>query len=178
MEQNVDASTPVTPVAPVVENKQKGGNGLKIATAIACVVAVCGIGFGVYGMMQSAQRDSQISDLKVEVNDLETEISNLDSKKEEVVINTETITTDPDVTSQEPNNNSSETAAILLGTILDKNDSRTVFKIGDCTADGPSVKCPVIINGKDALISYNSTDSILRLSLSNNQYCAFIQSKT
>ena len=175
MEQNVDASTPVTPVAPVVENKQKGGNGLKIATAIACVVAVCGIGFGVYGMMQSAQRDSQISDLKVEVNDksakideLETEISNLDSKKEEVVINTETITTDPDVTSQEPNNNSSETAAILLGTILDKNDSRTVFKVGDCTADGPSVKCPVTVNGKDALISYNSTDSILRLSLSNN----------
>ena len=62
MEQNVDASAPVTPV---VENKQKGGNGLKIATAIACVVAVCGIGFGVYGMMQSSQKDDQISDLKV-----------------------------------------------------------------------------------------------------------------
>ncbi len=68
MEQNVDASAPVTPVAPVVENKQKSGNGLKIATAIACVVAVCGIGFGVYGIMQSSQKDSQISNLKNQIN--------------------------------------------------------------------------------------------------------------
>ena len=48
MEQNAEAGTPVVPV---VENKQKSGNGLKIATVIACIVAVCGIGFGVYGMM-------------------------------------------------------------------------------------------------------------------------------
>ena len=172
MEQNTDIGVPV---APMVENKQKSGNGLKITTVIACIVAVCGTGFGVYGMIQSSQKDGQISDLKVEVNDksakideLETEISNLDSKKEEVVIDTETITTDPGITSQEPNNNSSETAAILLGTMLDKNDSRTVFKVGDCTADGPSVKCPATVDGKDALISYNSNDSILRLSLPND----------
>ena len=65
MEQTADAGIPV---APVVENKQKSGNGLKIATAIACIVAVCGIGFGVYGMMQSSQKDSQISDLKTQVD--------------------------------------------------------------------------------------------------------------
>ncbi|MBR2803407.1 hypothetical protein IKE19_02455 [Candidatus Saccharibacteria bacterium] len=172
MEQNVDASAPVMPVAPVAENKQKGGNGLKITTAIACIVAICGIGFGVYGMMQSYEKDSQISDLKVEINDkiikieeFETKISDLNNKIEEVDTDTETITSD--TTGQETSNDDGKTT-ILLGEMLDKNDNRTVFKIGDCTADGPSVKCPVTVNGKDALISYNSTDSILRLSLSNN----------
>ncbi len=64
MEQNADTGVPVAPIA---ENKQKSGNGLKIATAIACVVAVCGIGFGVYGMIQSAQKDGQISNLKAQI---------------------------------------------------------------------------------------------------------------
>ena len=66
MEQNVDTGAPM---APVVENKRKSGNGLKIATAIACVVAVCGIGFGVYGMIQSSRKDNQISDLKAQVSE-------------------------------------------------------------------------------------------------------------
>ena len=61
MKQSINAETSV------VDDQQKSGNGLKIATAIACVVAVCGIGFGVYGMMQSAQKDNQISDLKVQI---------------------------------------------------------------------------------------------------------------
>lgn len=63
MEQNTDTGAPVTPM---VKNKQKSGNGLKIATAIACIVAVCGIGFGVYGMVQSSQKDSEIAKLKEE----------------------------------------------------------------------------------------------------------------
>lgn len=65
MEKNTDANTPIPPVA---DNKQKSGNGSKIATAIACIVAACGIGFGVYGMIQSSQKDSQISDLKNQIN--------------------------------------------------------------------------------------------------------------
>jgi len=71
MEQNANAGAPVEPI---VENKQKSGNGLKIATAIACIVAVCGIGFGVYGMVQSSQKDSQISGLKAQI--LEKTIDN------------------------------------------------------------------------------------------------------
>ena len=79
MEQNADNSTPVTPV---VDNKQKSGNGLKITTVIACIVAVCGIGFGVYGMMQSLQKENQISDLQaqVKVND-EKEIREYEASK-------------------------------------------------------------------------------------------------
>ena len=64
MEQNSDSGVQV---APMIENKQKNGNGLKIATAIACVVAVCGVGFGIYGMMQSLQKDNQIDDLKAKL---------------------------------------------------------------------------------------------------------------
>lgn len=65
MEQSAETGAPMVPV---VENKRKSGNGLKIATAIACIVAVCGIGFGIYGIMQSSQKDSQISDLKNQIN--------------------------------------------------------------------------------------------------------------
>lgn len=78
MEQNADTSVPV---APVVENKQKGGNGLKIATVIACVVAICGIGFGVYGMIQSSQKDNQISDLKVQIEDSNGKVTTLETEK-------------------------------------------------------------------------------------------------
>ena len=63
MEQNVDTGAPV---GPVVDKKQKNGNGLKIATAIACIVAACGFGFGVYGMVQNSQKDSEIAKLKGE----------------------------------------------------------------------------------------------------------------
>ena len=76
MEQNADTGAQMTPV---IDNKQKSGNGLKIATAIACVVAVCGIGFGVYGMMQSSQKDSQISDLKVQIKENDGTITTIET---------------------------------------------------------------------------------------------------
>lgn len=63
MEQNTDAGAQMTPV---VDDKKKNGNGLKVATVIACIMAVCGIGFGVYGMVQSSQKDSEIAKLKGE----------------------------------------------------------------------------------------------------------------
>ncbi len=170
MEQNAEISTPITPMSD--EHKLSSKNGLKITTVIACIVAVCGVGFGIYGMIQSSQKDNQISDLKIEINEkaakaeeLETKISNLNSKIEEITASTETASSD---TTEQASSNSDKTAAILLETILGKNDNSTTFKIGDCTADGPSVKCPVTVNGKDALISYNDVDSLLRLTLPNN----------
>jgi len=77
MEQNTDTGAQMTPA---VDKKQKSGNGLKIATAIACIVAVCGIGFGVYGMMQSSQNDSQISDRDNQISDLKTQIKNFEDR--------------------------------------------------------------------------------------------------
>ncbi|MDO4753323.1 MAG: hypothetical protein Q4A36_03795 [Candidatus Saccharibacteria bacterium] len=97
MEQNAKNETPVAsvenantsvPAASTVENKQKSGTGLKIATAIACLVAVCGIGFGVYGMIRSSEKDNQISEkdgqiseLKVQVEDFNGKITTLETEK-------------------------------------------------------------------------------------------------
>lgn len=78
MEQNTDTGAPITPA--VDNNKQNSNNGLKIATAIACIVAVCGIGFGVYGMIQSSQKDNQISDLKAQVAKKDETITSLEAK--------------------------------------------------------------------------------------------------
>lgn len=81
MEQNADAGAPVTPVA---ENKQKGGNGLKIATAIACIVAACGIGFGIYGMMQISDKDSRISELETQIKEKSSDINSNNQSNESI----------------------------------------------------------------------------------------------
>ena len=90
MEQNVDTGAPIAPVTK--NNKQNVGLGLKIATVFACVVAVCGIGFGIYGMMQSTQKDSQISDLKAQVVKKDETITNLEAE----IANKETTIIDVD----------------------------------------------------------------------------------
>ena len=100
MEQsaNTEATMP-----PVVENKQKGGNGLKIATAIACIVAVCGIGFGVYGMIQSLQKDSQISNLKAQIKEDDGTITTIETPEIETVTNNGTTITITDPTMSKEN---------------------------------------------------------------------------
>ena len=90
MEQNTNTGVPMTPT---VDNKQKSVNGLKIATAIACIVAVCGIGFGVYGMMQSSQKDSQISDLKVQIKEDDDTITTIETPEIETTTNNGTTIT-------------------------------------------------------------------------------------
>ena len=64
----MDPNTNMTATTSTVDGgKQNNGKGLKIAIIVTSILAVCGIGFGVYGMMQSMKKDSQISDLKVQV---------------------------------------------------------------------------------------------------------------
>lgn len=74
MEQNTPAAMPI-----MDSDKQSNGKGLKIATIIASVVAVCGIGFGIYGVVQSSQKDSQISDLKVQIKDDDGTITTIET---------------------------------------------------------------------------------------------------
>jgi hypothetical protein len=76
MEQNTNTGVPMTPV---VNTKQKSGNGLKVYAVIACIAAVCGIGFGVYGMMQSVQKDGQISDLKVQIKETNGAVTTIEA---------------------------------------------------------------------------------------------------
>ena len=46
-------------------HKQRNEKCLKVAMVVVSIVAVCGIGFGIYGMAQSSQKDSRISELEV-----------------------------------------------------------------------------------------------------------------
>ncbi len=70
MEQNFDSPAPI-----VAEEKKtcsceggckckKGKKGLIITTVIMAILAVAGCGFGVYGMINSSNKDNEISDLK------------------------------------------------------------------------------------------------------------------
>ena len=79
MEQNTDFVAPVTP--PVDESKQKNGNGLKIATLIACIVAVCGIGFGVYSTLENNNKSQEISNLKKQIELQNETIAKLSEQK-------------------------------------------------------------------------------------------------
>ncbi len=79
MEHN---SNTEAPMIPGVNDKQKSSNGPKIATTIACVVAICGIGFGIYGMMQSFQKDNLISDLKSQIASKADESNNTNQNGE------------------------------------------------------------------------------------------------
>ena len=72
----------ITTTAPIMNSgEQNNGKKWKIATVITSVVAICGIGFGVYGMMRSSQRDNQISDLKVQVEDSNGKTTTLETEK-------------------------------------------------------------------------------------------------
>ena len=67
IEQNLTSPTPITNA-----NNQKSDKGLKIVVAIACVLAVCGVAFGIFELLQNSKKDSQISDLKAKVENIQT----------------------------------------------------------------------------------------------------------
>ena len=76
----------VTVVEPVVSNNnQKKGNkkGRTITTVIAIVVAICGIGFGVFGIIRGWDKDDQISSLEAQINKANNEIVSLETQVEE-----------------------------------------------------------------------------------------------
>lgn len=79
MEQDATVTMPITD-----SGKQKDGKGWKIITAIACIVAVCGIGFGVYGMIDAnsikTAKDIEINNLTDQIDNLNTKIDELESK--------------------------------------------------------------------------------------------------
>lgn len=88
MEQTETTTTPI-----MESGKQGNGKGLKIVTALACAVAACGIGFGVYGMIQSSQKDNQISDLKVQVKDNNGTITTIETPEIETTTDNGTTVT-------------------------------------------------------------------------------------
>lgn len=86
------------------DNQQKSGKkGWQIATVIASILAICGIGFGIYGMLTVSQKDSQISDLRVQVEDANGKISTLETDKIKVSDDSQTVTITDSATSQKQN---------------------------------------------------------------------------
>ena len=77
MEQDTVATTPV-----MDSGKQKDGKGWKIATVIASCVTICGIGFGVYGIVQSLQKDNQILDLEEQIKNKDEKIAQIEASEE------------------------------------------------------------------------------------------------
>ena len=76
------------------ENSKNKQNIFKITTIVAAAIAACGISFGVYGIIQSSQKDTQISDLKsqnsqkdAQISELENKISKLSQTTEDIAIN-------------------------------------------------------------------------------------------
>lgn len=156
------------------ETTQPSGNqskkGMMFGMIACAVLGIAGIAFGVYGMIESNNKASEVSTLKTSIEDktttiteLETKLSNLSTKSEATI----TPESEAAISSTE-STETAGTASIVLGEILDENETRTVFNIGSCTADGPSVKCSITTPNGEALISYVTTDYILRLTLPNN----------
>ncbi|MBR3132105.1 hypothetical protein IKG33_01705 [Candidatus Saccharibacteria bacterium] len=150
MEQNATAAMPV-----MDGGNQKSGNGLKIATVIASFVAVCGIGFGIYGMVQSSQKDSQISDLETQIKDLGE--SMVDSPEP-------TITTD--VYDTFANNLSKENPIPILGNYCHMTDS-------GCERYGFAVRIDnahLTITGADSVnygVTYAEMDNVINASFAS-----------
>ena len=92
MKENVNTETPMVsptqltsaPAMPTIDNKKSSG--LKIATAVAFIVAVCGISFGIYGMLQNSQKDKEIIDLQNQISNLDEQIKNAKSVDGESLI--------------------------------------------------------------------------------------------
>ena len=76
MEQNIPPAMPV-----MNSGKQSNEKGLKITVILTSLAAVWGIGLGIYGMVQSAQKDSQISNLNVQKKDSSGKITALETEK-------------------------------------------------------------------------------------------------
>ena len=183
MEQNIDTGIPMMPT---VDNKQKSGNGLKIATAIAYVVAICGVGFGVYGMIDAnsknniiATKNNEISDLKDQLNSLSTKIDELESK-----VNTQQNSFNQETQTDEKQDDSivddkNLTPGIENGVFVFKNSAGTIVMqdseiknvsyiiacdgniTGKCTAktsDGKSVWFVFDLNNKEIKSGYSTVD--------------------
>ena len=156
--------------------KQQKPKALVITTVVCAALAVAGIAFGIYALLDSNQKANQISALKNDITEKEATIAKLEDDFSILEAKTSTTTEIDDTTETEAvteTDTNGESAAIALISELDDTDSNKVYKIGECTADSGtaasahfSLKCHVTIAGKDALISYHDGDNnILRLSL-------------
>ena len=185
MEQNIDTGAQMTPV---VDNKRKGGNGLKIATAIACVVAVCGIGFGVYGMIDAGSakdlafsKDAKISDLNSEVTNLNARIKDLE---DQINKQQDYSDQDNDESEQASVNSRDLTAEVQNGVFILKNSNgmvvtqdttKNIAEIISCdsgtSSSNATLKCATrTVDGKSVWFIYDFENGELKSGYSSVDY--------
>ncbi len=90
MEQDMTTAMPQMDMGGAPQ--QKSGKGLKIATALMTIIALCGIGFGVFGMMQSQKKDDKASDLKVQIKNADGTTTALETPEITTTDGTTTVT--------------------------------------------------------------------------------------
>ena len=64
-----EATAPIT--APTKDDKKQNGNGLKIGLIVMAILTVCGIGFGVYELLNNNSKAEQIKELQAKIAQLE-----------------------------------------------------------------------------------------------------------
>ena len=107
----------------MIGGAEKKNTGLIAGMIVCAILAIGGIGFGTWGMMESNNKSSEISDLKVQVADKDGAITTLETEKIETTKEDGTTITIADTPSAKyvfSDNNASE---------LNKNVSMTVASV-------------------------------------------------
>ncbi|MBR3324268.1 hypothetical protein IKG24_01875 [Candidatus Saccharibacteria bacterium] len=152
-------------------SKKKNSNGLIASTIIFALLAIGGIGFGVYGMVNMNNKSSEISDLKIQVKDQDEKIAILESEKSEMTSRIDELmasaatasdadagNSQPAAPAQTPTTSNTKASNVILENVLKFNYSKC---IGDQDPGAPegvgiSVKCPVTTTDGDGTLFWNS----------------------
>lgn len=137
-------------IEPAMSQSDKKPIGKFVIVAICFIIVTVSIFFAIFEHLKLNKKIQQISELKIELENKNSEIADLETK----ITSSETQIGENDAT-----------ATIILNEVINESNTSTVYKIGECSADGPSVKCPINIDGGEALISFTNIDSILRLTI-------------
>ena len=185
MEQNTDNGVPT---ASAVDSKQENGNGLKIATAIACVVAVCGIGFGVYGMIDAGSAKDLVFSKNAKISDLNSEVTNLNARikdlEDQINKQQDYSDQDNDESEQTSVNSSDLTAEVQDGVFVLKNSNgmvvtqdttKNIAEIISCDSGTNSSNSPLkctakTIDGKSVWFIYDFEGGELKSGYSSVDY--------
>jgi outer membrane murein-binding lipoprotein Lpp len=160
----------------VVESKQKDDKVWKISTLVASFIAICGIGFGIYGVISTnsiktsvVEKDNKINDLNTEIENLNSKIEELESQTEEQPIEYEAWDEEDEEPDAEPTVDRNLTADVQNGVfiLMDKNgkivakdNSKNLVEMVSCdsgTAGSSSIlKCTAKDEeGKDVWFTYD-----------------------
>jgi uncharacterized protein HemX len=180
--QDVNQNQDATPSVVVDKPKNKNSKGLIALVIIFALLAIGGIGFGIYEIMDANNKSSEISSLKTQVGDKDEKITTLENEKNEIAdkynelvanttttgdANTTSTTSNPEpaATVQAPTTSSTKDSDVILENVLEFGTC-----VGDQAAGAPegemiSVKCSVTTTDGSGTLFYTSGSKTLRFIL-------------